>query len=109
MTISDLLTLIGILLAIIAFVTERTREYIFLKMSKPTLWLILFSFLYIHFLLFYSWWSEKFVFLQEFDFEDLPLSSTWAYMISIVTIFFFSWKIFWGNFPLSRKNDLLQY
>ncbi len=109
MTISDLLTLIGILLAIIAFVSERTREYIFLKMSKTTLWLILLSFLYIHFLLFYSWWSERFVFLQEFDFEDFPLSSTWAYIISIGTLFFFSWKIFWGNFPLSRKNKLLKY
>jgi len=109
MTISDLLTLIGILLAIIAFVSERTREYIFLKMSKTILWLILFSFLYIHFLLFYSWWSERFVCLQKFDFEDFPLSSTWAYIISIGILFFFSWKIFWGNFPLSRKTKLLTY
>lgn len=109
MTISDLLTLIGILLAIIAFVSERTREYVFLKMSRPILWLIALLFLHIHLLLFYSWWSEKFVFMQVFEFEDFPLSSTWAYIISICTLFFFSWKIFWGNFPLSRKNKLLMY
>lgn len=109
MTISDLLTLIGILLAIIAFVTERTREYVFLKLSKPTFWLLALLFLFIHFLLFYSWWREKLVCLQEFEFEDFPLSSTWAYLISIVTVSFFSWKIFSGNFPLSRKNNLLMY
>ena len=109
MTISDLLTLIGILLAIIAFVSERTREYIFLKLSKKELWLLAFSFLYVHFLLYYQWWREKLECLGKFEFDGFPTSETWAYIISVVTLFYFSWKIFYGNFPLSRKDKLLSY
>ena len=109
MTISDLLTLIGILLAIIAFISEKSREYILLKLSKCNLWMIAVAFLYIHFLLSYQWWREKFEFLKVFEFNGFPTNEAWAYILSIVILLYFAWKIFRGKFPLSSKDKLLVY
>lgn len=109
MTISDLLTLIGILLAIIAFITERNREYIFLKLSKTEIVIIILLFLYIHFLLSYDWWREKTKLFAYFEYDGFPKSEAWGYIFSIGTLSYSIWKIFFGQFPLSRKENLLYY
>lgn len=109
MTISDLLTLIGILFAIIAFISERSREYIILKLSNIEIAIVLVLFIYIHFLLSYQWWADKFKFLRHFEIEGLPTPNAWAYIISISILFYFVWKIFFGQFPLSRKRQLISY
>lgn len=109
MTISDLLTLIGILLAIFAFISEKNREYVFLKFSytQTTLLVIIFSFL--HFLISYDWWREKFSCLSFFEFDGFPIPSAWAYIISLTTLLWSVWKIFKGDFPLSNRERLMKY
>lgn len=109
MTISDLLTLIGILLAIITFISERNREYIVLKLSNIEIIVIVTLFLLIHFLLSYQWWIEKFEFLERTQIEGFPTPDAWAYIISISVLSYFIWKVFFGQFPLSRKKQLLSY
>ena len=109
MTISDLLTLIGILLAIIAFISERNREYIILKLSNTEINLITSLFFYIHFLLSYQWWREKIDFLACFEIIGFPTNGAWAYIISIGILSYSVWKIFYGSFPLLRKGKLLSY
>lgn len=109
MTISDLLTLIGILLAIIAFISERNREYVLLKLSNIEIIAIVILFLHIHFLLSYQWWTEKFNFLKYTQIEGFPTSDAWAYIVSISVLSYSIWKIFFGQFSLSRKDQLLSY
>ena len=109
MTISDLLTLIGILIAIIAFISEKSREYIILKFSKTEISIIVFLFFYIHFLLTFQWWIERFEFLKHTQFDGFPTPEAWAYIISIAILFYSARKIFYGQFPLSRKEQLLSY
>ena len=83
MTISDLLTLIGILLAIVAFISERNREYVILKLSNREITIIVVLFFHIHFLLSYQWWIDKFEFLKHTQIEGFPTPDAWAYIISI--------------------------
>lgn len=109
MNISDLLTLLGILLAIIAFISERNREYVILKLSNIEITIILILFLHIHFLLSYQWWIEKFEFLKHTQIEGFPTPDAWAYIISISLLLYSIWKVFFGHFPLSREKSLLSY
>lgn len=109
MTISDLLTLIGILLAIIAFISERNREYVILKLSNTEITIIVVLFFHIHFLLSYQWWTDKFEFLNRTQIEGFPTPDAWAYIISISVLSYSIWKVFFGQFPLSRKKQLLSY
>ena len=109
MTVSDLLTLIGILLAVFAFISERNREYVFLKFSKVHLGLLIFAFIFIHYLLSYEWWRDKIAFVSIFELDGFPLSSAWAYIISVITLFLAIYKIFVGNFPLSNRKKVLKY
>ncbi len=104
MTVSDLLTLTGILLAIIAFISERNREYIFLKLSNFDLGLLVILFLYIHFLLTFGWWRQRIISLQIFEFEGFPSPAAWAYILSISVLTYSIWRIFFGAFPRSRRK-----
>jgi len=109
MTISDLLTLIGILLAIFAFISEKNREYVFLKFSYTQATLLGVIFFFLHFLISYDWWREKFICLSFFEFEGFPIPSAWAYIISLTTLLWAIWKIFKGDFPLSNRERLMKY
>lgn len=109
MTISDLLTLIGILLAVVAFLSEKNREYIILKLSNLEIGIFVIVFVFIHFLLSYQWWTDKCDFLKRIQIDNFPTPDIWAYVISIVVLFYLIWKIFFGQFPLSKKQQLLSY
>jgi hypothetical protein len=67
------------------------------------------AFLYVHFLLSYQWLREKTDFFNRFEFDGFPTSEVWAYILSIVALFYFVIKIFFGEFPLSRKYKLITY
>jgi hypothetical protein len=108
MTISDLLTLIGILLAIFAFISERNREYVFLKFSKVNLFVLVFIFLYIHFLISYDWWKNILP-LNSLEFSGFPSASSWAYIFSVSTLIYATYKVFWAKFPLDNREKLMVY
>jgi len=109
MTISDILTLIGILIAIFAFISEKSRQYIFLKLSKTNIVFICISFAFIHFLISYEWWIQKLTTFETFEFKGFPTTGAWAYIISIILLSLVIWRIFYGSFPLSRREKLLKY
>lgn len=109
MTISDILTIIGILLAIFAFISEKSREFVFLKFSFIQKILLVIIFFLVHFLISFDWWRAKFSCLNNFEFDGFPLPPTWAYIISLITLIWAVWKIFKSNFPLSNLKKLMAY
>lgn len=109
MTISDILTLIGILIAIFAFISEKSRQYILLKLSKTNIVFICVSSAFIHFLISYEWWRQKFSIFEIFEFKGFPTTGAWSYLISITLLSLVIWRIFYGSFPLSRREKLLKY
>lgn len=109
MTISDILTIIGILLAIVAFISEKSREFVVLKFSVIQKILLVIIFFLIHFLVSFSWWRDKFSCLNNFEFEGFPMPSAWAYIISLITLIWAVWKIFKSDFPLSNIEKLIAY
>jgi len=109
MTISDLLTIFGIILAIIALISEKNREYIFLKFSKKDIVILIGIILFIHFLISFDWVLKIFSFLNFFDCKYCPSPNGWAYIATITTLLWLLWKIYKAIFPLYNREKLLNY
>lgn len=109
MDVSDLLTLIGILLAILTVISEKNRDFIFLKFSDFEVYVLLFLIVYIHYLISYDWWRTQYVFLQKFEGDVFPTTPAWAYLFSLSTLIWASIKTFKSKFPISNKKKVLAY
>ena len=109
MTVSDLLTIIGIFIAIVAFLSESDREFIYNKFSFFDKVIVVIFFLYINFLLYFDWWKKHFSFLKIFYQKNYPHPNTWAYLISLLMLSWIVIKIFKSDFPKSKHNQLIKY
>lgn len=109
MSVSDLLSLTGIFLAIIAFLDNSERKFILNKFSSHDFFFILLYFILVNYLIFYDWWSKQLDFLSYFEFINYPSASTWAYFISITLIVWFLYKILYASFPKKNKDKVLQF
>jgi hypothetical protein len=109
MTLSDLISFIGIILAIIAFIDAKERLFIVNKFSKIDIVLIVLTFFLINILLFYDWWKGEFPFLIAIEYSNSPSPNTWVYFIVILFIFWFFYKITYSNFPKNNQNRVLNF
>jgi len=109
MTLSDLLTIFGIILAIIALISEKNREYIFLKFSKKNLIFLIAIILFVHFLISFNWFLNTFPILSFSECQYCPPSNGWAYIITIFILLWLLWKIYKAIFPLDNRERLLNY
>ena len=107
MNISDLISLLGIILAIIAFLDSNERLFVINKFSLFDKILIITIFIFINYLLYFEWWYNKFSFLSIFIIKDFPLPETWAYLTSCFLISIIFYKIFYSSFPESNKESVL--
>jgi len=107
--LSDLISIIGILLAILAFINENERLFIWNKFSNTDKVVLVIGFIFINYLLFFEWFMENISFLDHFYFNKLPLPNTWAYFISIGALIWILYKIFISDFPKKNKNNVIAY
>lgn len=109
MTISSLLTLFAVILAIIAFISENDRRFALLKFTGFDWLLIVFIFLWINYLIGYDWFRGHIDFLSRFEYKGYPTAGAYAYLISITTLIWLSWKIYKGPFSESNREKILSY
>jgi hypothetical protein len=109
MSISDLISILSIILAILAFLDENDRAFIRNKFGTADFILITVIFCYINFLLFFDWWYKQVSFINIFVIDDFPKASTWAYIISILTLIWINYKIFFAKFPKTNYISLIRY
>ncbi|WP_321347068.1 hypothetical protein [uncultured Draconibacterium sp.] len=109
MTISSLLTLFAVILAIIAFISENDRRFALLKFSGFDWFILAFFFVFINYLIAYNWFRGHLGLLARFEYEGYPIASTYAYLISVGTLIWLTWKIYKGPFPESNKDKLISY
>ena len=109
MNISDLLSVILIVLAIIAVISEKNRQFILLKFTRFQWKLIFLIFIYCNFLIAYSWFRNKIKFLAFFEFKDFPSTESYSYIIAVSTLFWATWKIYKGSFPQKNIEEINTY
>jgi|GEM_PF-6992934 len=109
MSLSDFITLIGILIAIFAFIDQKERSFIINKFNFYDKILILVIFFIINILLFYDWWSDKIPTFSYIEFNNFPSPSTWVYLFSLFLIIWFFYKIYFSKFPKNNKNIIFKF
>ena len=78
MVLSDLLTILSILIAVIALLSEENRAIIRLKFNRFDWVLLLMVVIYVHFLISYDWFKQKIGFLHNFELIGWPSPAAWA-------------------------------
>ncbi len=106
MGISDILTIITILIALAAFLSESNRKYIILKFSRLNWIILILLAISIHFLLGFNWFLERMPFLSIFVFNDAITSNVWAYFITLTFLSMIVVKFFFGFYP-SKKREIV--
>jgi len=106
MSKSDFFVVITIILAIVALFSEHNRKFHLMKFSLVNKIVGTFIFIIIHLFV----WSEKWTCWKGsiFDIYWCPLPSTYAYILFILLLLFFIWKIGFAAFPLENHPKLLK-
>ena len=106
----ELLAIVGIILTIIAFISEKNRSYILLKFSTLSKIILIFCFILIHYLIVFDWIQENwFPYLSSFTIDEGIPSTAWAYIITVITILFMLYIIFYSFFPTENIKKVISY
>jgi hypothetical protein len=109
MGISDILTLIGLLFAIFAFIYEGEGEFIFIKFNWLDVAIIVLALLLLNYLIYYDFYLEKGLVWKALYFTWGLNPSTWAYILSLGIIGYLFFRIFFGAIPFSNRDKLINF
>lgn len=95
MTVSDIITLLSLLIAIIAILNEKNRSHLLLKFSLLDSFLFIIAFLLINYFVFYDSCFARGFFIEQLYFDNFGLKNPkhYAYIISLVSLSYFFYKI----------------
>lgn len=111
MTISDIITIISLVIAIVAIISEKNRKHLLLKFSNFDFGIYVFAFVLINYFVFYNQFYSKGIFLDFLYFEDFGLNnpSNYSYIISILVLITVLFKINFSFFPNRKINQVINY
>lgn len=108
MGVNEILTTITVLIALAAFLSESSRKFVFMKFSKITWLVLLFLFIFCHFLLAFDWLCSRITFLNLFIIPGFPSANIWAYVITLILLTIIVYKFFFGFYPKSKSDGVFQ-
>jgi hypothetical protein len=111
MTISDIITIISLVIAIVAIISEKNRKHLLLKFSYFAFGQYVLAFLLINYFVFYNQFYSKGYILNFLYFENFGLNnpSNYSYLISIFVLITILFKILFSFYPNRKKNQVLKY
>lgn len=109
MGISDILTLIGLLFAIFAFIYEAEGEFIFIKFNWSDVLTVFLAFLFLNYLLFHTFYFEQGWYWNKLYHEWGLHPPTWSYLVSLAIIAYLFFRIFFGVIPYSNRSRLISF
>lgn len=104
MTISDIITLLTLIIALLAIISEKKRNHLKLKFSRLDYLIFIICFLLINYFIFYPLFYSKGCYLKCLYFDKFGLASParWAYVITILSLLYLMYKI-WYSFYSFRN------
>lgn len=111
MTVSDIITMISLIIAIVAIINEKNRKHLLLKFSKIDFIFYAFCFLLINYFVFYNHFVSKGYIIPYLYFNNFGLSnpSYYSYLISISVLILVLFKISSSFYPSHKKKQVLKY
>lgn len=111
MGISDIITLVSLIIAILAILNEKNRKSILLKFHLVDYILFCVAFLLINYFVFYNAFYSRGYYLPVLYFQRFGFSypGHWAYIITILTLIYFFYKIWKAFYPYSKIKKVIKY
>lgn len=113
MTLGNMLTVISILVAFVSFAYNSNKRIFIYKFISWRIILIVCTFLlFATYLLMFDWAEANGLYFQSFMHEGnkYPLPCQWAYIITIIFLFYICWKTFLStSIPSQNYKGLLAY
>lgn len=111
MTISDIITIISLVIAIVAIISEKNRKHLLLKFNYFDFGMYILAFILINYFVFYNQFYTKGIFLDSLYFENFGLHnpSNYSYIISIFVLVTILFKVLFSFFPNRKINQVIKY
>lgn len=111
MTISDIITIISLVIAIVAIISEKNRKHLLLKFSYFDFVIYVFAFILINYFVFYKQFYSKGIFLDFLYFTNFGLNnpSNYSYIISIFVLVTILFKVLFSFYPNRKINQVIKY
>ncbi|MEB2774609.1 hypothetical protein SYJ56_04785 [Algoriphagus sp. D3-2-R+10] len=107
---SDFLTILTIGVAVWTVIPKKEKRFYLLFFSNLELGSLVFGILFLHFLMEFNWIEANWI--PSLNFFRLPggiPANKWAYFLALILIVYPFWKVFYGYFPKSNKDELIEY
>lgn len=111
MSISDIITLVALILAIIAIINEKNRKHLLLKMQVIDYVIFSLAFILINYFVYYkNFYSHK-LFFKVFYFNDFGFKNPnhYAYLITIIALIYLVYKIWFSFYPRTNLPKVLKF
>ena len=111
MTISDIITILSLVIAIIAIISEKQRKHLLLKYGWNDIVFYGLIFISINYFVFYKEFYDKGVYLDFLYFENFGLNNPkhYAYILSLSSLFLILLKINYKHYPSWKLSDVIKY
>ena len=111
MGISEIITLLTLIIALLAIINEKHRGYLILKFSRFDFLILGILFVCINYFAFYGKFYELGWYLPSlyFNYEWLPRAETYSYFLSLATLSFIAWKVWFSFFPLYKREKVVAF
>ncbi len=111
MGISDIITLVSLILAIVAIINEKQRGNLILKFHVVDYVIFIGSFILINYFVFYQQFYDKGIYLNCFYYSGFGFKDPkhWAYIISMITFVYLSYKILYAFYPYAKREAVLSF
>lgn len=111
MTISDIITILSLVIAIIAIISEKHRKHLLLKYSWLDIIFYIVIFILINYFVFYNEFYTYGVYLDFLYFENFGLQypNHYAYILSLISLFLILYKINDKCYPSWKLTDVIKY
>ena len=111
MTISDIITIISLVIAIVAIISEKNRKHLLLKFSKFDFGLYIIAFFLINYFVFYNQFYSNGLYIDFLYSENFILHnpSNCSYIISILVLVNILFKILSPFYPNHKRDKVLKY
>lgn len=112
MSVSDIVTLVSLIIAIVAILNEKNRTHLLLKFHWVDYCLLGIAFLLINYFTFYDSFYARGFYLKQLYFQSKFTFShpqNWAYVLSIGSLLFILWKMLWAHYPSGNGEKVMKY
>jgi len=111
MTVSDIITLVSLIIAIVAILSEKNRKHLLLKFNIVDYYLFATSFFFINYFVFYENFYSKGFYISQLYFPEFGLKNpkNFAYLIAIFSLIYFFYKIWYSFYPNAKRKNVIKF